>query len=481
MRFSLLFIFILIIEAGAITGCRKDGDTYMNNEVSCGFPFPQHTQYAIDPMLPSNKTREQMDAMIIDLFKKILRYDLIVDANAPMTKDEFRMVIRHSQDWEVSEGYVDVSHINVSESQGYGMMIMAYMAGCEEMLNLAKKDWIFGSTGIKDYYDAMLRTVLAYPSIVAPNLFAWELKGYPKDGFNKTGFKVVDDVKTAPFIRPDDGDSATDGDMDIIYSLILADRQWGSDGKYNYIEIALRMLADLWEYCVHDEYHTLLLGDWAKSAKGIHKNASRPSDFIISHLKVFKAVDASHNWQAVIDATYNVIKEIRDSQNRIGNTNGLMPDFVIRGDAGWEIPIDNILEDDDGSFAYNACRVPWRLGTDYLLFGNTAIGDSSLFDYVIKPLDDFARSYTKGNLNKFGPLYMDGKPFDWEDAGLFAPPFLVTASAVGADQDWVNSFWSNTFCVDFKEINSYSADTYGDYIKILVMLTVSGNYWIPIK
>jgi hypothetical protein len=430
-------------------------------------------------MFPADKTREQMDAMIIDLFKNILQNELIVDASAPAAKDEFRMVIRHSQEWEVDEGYVDVSHVNVSESQGYGMMIMAYMAGCEKMLNFTKKDWIFGSAGIKDYYDAMLRTVLAYPRIVAPNLFAWELTGYPRDGDNQTGYKIVNGVKTAPFNRPSDSDSATDGDMDIIYSLILADRQWGSDGKYNYMEIALRMLADLWDYCVHDEYHTLLLGDWAKNSSE-HSDATRPSDFIISHLKVFKAVDASHDWQAVVDATYNVIKEIRDSQNKIGNTNGLMPDFVIRGVSGWEIPEENILEDDDGSFAYNACRVPWRLGTDYLLFGNSVMGDSSLFNYIIKPLDDFARSYSKGNLGKFGPLYMDGEPFSWTDADLFASPFLVTASAVGADQAWVNSFWSSK-SDDFEGIGAYNEDTYGDYIKLLVMLTASGNYWLPVK
>jgi hypothetical protein len=247
------------------------------------------------------------------------------------------------------------------------------------------------------------------------------------------------------------------------------------------MEIALRMLADLWEYCVHDEYHTLLLGDWAKNAGKVYKDATRPSDFIIDHLKVFKAVDMSHNWQAVIDATYNVIKEIRDGQNKIGNTNGLMPDFAIRGDSGWEIPEENILEDDDGAFAYNACRVPWRLGTDYLLFGNTVMGNSSLFDYIIKPLDDFARMYSKGDLSNFGPLYMDGKPFDWTDAGLFAPPFLVTASAAGIDQAWVNSFWSNVPNGDFQGINAYGADTYADYIKLLVMLTASGNYWLPVK
>jgi hypothetical protein len=436
------------------------------------YPFPHYTEYAVTPMMPDNKTKKGIEDIIISLFRNILLNDLIVDSNAPQNRDEFRMVIRHSQE---DDRTVKVSHINVSESQGYGMMIIAYMAGCEERLNFSENNWIFGSTSLKDYYDAMLRTVMAFPSIVAPRLFTWELFGYPSaENTNRTGYKTANGIKSAPFtLDRRGGDSATDGDMDIIYSLILADRQWGSSGKYNYLGIAKNMLDDLWKYCVHDEYHTLLVGDWAKeSGYDISADASRPSDFILSHLKTYKKVDTDHNWQAVIDATYNIIKEIRDGQNAAGNNNGLMPDFVIRGESGWEIPDENFIEDYDGDFSYNACRVPWRLGTDYLLYGNTAIGNSSLYDLIIKPLNDFARKYTNGNPRKLGPMFMNGKPFSWTDPDLFAPPFLVTAVA-GANQEWVNALWS------FNGLAKYNRDTYGDYIKLLVMLTVSGAYWRP--
>jgi hypothetical protein len=438
-------------------------------------PFPYYTKYAVTPMMPDNKTKKISEDAIISLFRNILLNDLIIDSNAPQNKDEFRMVIRHSQELEENEKSVKASHINVSESQGYGMMIIAYMAGSEEKLKFSEDNWIFGSTNLKDYYDAMLRTVIAFPSVIAPSLFTWELFGFPADKRNRNGYKTLKGIKTAPF-TPDnrESDCATDGDMDIIYSLILADRQWGSCGKYNYINIAKNMLNDLWKYCVHDKYHTLLLGDWAKNSDNdVSANASRPSDFIISHLKTYKEVDPEHNWQAVIDATYNLIKEIRDGQNAKGNNNGLMPDFVTRGKAGWEIPCENFIEDYDGDFSYNACRVPWRLGTDYLLYGNTTIGNSSLYDLIIKPLDDFAKNYTGGSPEKLGPLYMNGKPFDWTEPDLFAPPFLVTAAAAGINQEWVNALWN------FSGLAKYNSDTYGDYIKLLVMLTVSGGYWKP--
>jgi hypothetical protein len=472
----LLAVFISIIAGCMGKNNRTAAKTKSSNSTLMPqYPFPYYTEYAVTPMMPNNKTQKILEDTIISLFRNILLNDLIVDSNAPQTRDEFRMVIRHSQEWEVNEGTTEVSHINVSESQGYGMMIMAYMAGCEEKLTFSENNWIFGCTSLKDYYDAMLRTVIAFPSVIASRLFTWELFGFPSGEGSKTGYKTANGIKTAPF-TPDSGggDCATDGDMDIIYSLIIADRQWGSVGKYNYINIAKNMLDDLWDYCVHDEYQTLLLGDWAKNlAYDISANASRPSDFIISHLKTYREVDPDHNWQAVIDATYNIIKEIRNGQNAAGNKNGLMPDFVIRGESGWEIPSENFIEDYDGDFSYNACRIPWRLGTDYLLHGNTAIGNSSLYDLIIKPLDDFARNYTGGNHRKFGPLYMDGKPFSWTDPDLFAAPFLVTAAAAGKNQEWVNALWN------FNGLAKYNGDTYGDYIKLLVMLTVSGSYWQP--
>jgi len=475
----ILIAVFIIITAGNMAKNNKTADEAisLNNAPAAQFPFPHYTTYAVSPMPPDNKTQKEIEDTVINLFRNVLLNDLIVDSNAPQTRDEFRMVFRHSQEWEVNEGTVKVSHINVSESQGYGMMIIAYMAGCEKKLKFTESDWIFGSTNLKDYYDAMLRAVMAFPSVIAPRLFTWELFGFPPEKGNRTGYKTANGVKTAPF-TPDSGggDCATDGDMDIIYSLILADRQWGSGGKYNYIDIAKNMLDDLWKYCVHDKYHTLLLGDWAKdSANDVSANASRPSDFIISHLKTYKEVDPDHNWQAVIDATYNIIKEVRSNQNAAGYNNGLMPDFVTRGEGGWEIPGENFIEDYDGDFSYNACRVPWRLGTDYLLYGNTAIGNSSLYDLIIKPLDDFAVNRTGGNPEKLGPLYMNGDPFDWTDPDLFAPPFLVTAAAAGANRKWINALWN------FNGLKKYNGDTYGDYIKLLVMLTVSGGYWLPEK
>jgi hypothetical protein len=509
---------VLLLTAGAVViwGCRSIGTKV--GEVSSNFPFPQHAafNYANNPVLPTTKTQSQMDKIIVGLFREILLNNLIVDENGPQNKDEFRMVNWHSLAYEIQEGMLDHSHINVSESMGYGMLMMAYMAGCEKDLRLKKKEWIFGCTSIKEYYDAMLRTVLEYPSIIAPNLFTWQLYGHTDKGtkFSEfiedwesendgyTGFAInKDGVKTAPFTRDsEDGDSATDGDMDIIYSLIIADKQWGSDGRYNYLEIARAMLNDLWQYCVHPVYKTLLLGDWASKGgdKGdntlsaMQMSATRPSDFIISHLKAYQAVDSAHNWQEVINATYGVIKDVyANVKVKHGASRGLLPDFVIRNNAGtvWIVPEGFVLEDEDsdGKYAYNACRVPWRLGTDYLLYGgNVTVPGLNLFSETIVPLNKLAAEiYESADADIFGPLDLAGYGFwsddyddpdydwhNWNDPQTFTAPFLVTAAAAG-DQKLVNNLWN------WEGLEEFWCDTWGDYIKIIVMLTASGNYWKP--
>ena len=478
----LAVVALLVVGCATVTG--RDRAQARGDEPR--FPFPQHAfdRLAVAPMLPTFKTRAEMDGMIVDLFRQILRNDLIVDSGGPRTGDGFRMVFRHFQD-EVAHGMLDVSHIATSESQGYGMVILAYMAGSEEMLGLSPGEWIFGSTSLRDYFDAMLRTVLEFPSSRSTHLFAGRLLGYREpDGENRGGYRVDGaGVRTAPFARDAITGSATNGDMDIIYALVLADRQWGSGGRYDYIGIARNMLADLWRFCVHDEHHVLLLGDWAKTAANpVHGSAIRTSDFMLGHLKAFRDVDPAHDWQLVIDASLNAIADIRNAQDKLGNRNGFLPDFAVRGSGGWEVPRGNILGSYDNAFAFVAAHVPWRLGTAYLLFGDVPIGDSGLYRRIIRPLDDFARTFTHGvYLVGLGPMHMDGTSFEWVDPNWFVPPLAVTAAAVGAGRPWVDAFWGHIpqHRWDFQGLGAYLGDTNGDYVRLLVLLTITGNHWIP--
>jgi endo-1,4-beta-D-glucanase Y len=476
-KLTALFLSLLLI-AGCVSS-EPPPDEAGSNEYAAGQvpdgaparPFPTDGGYVIPPMLPDNKTEAERHEMMINLLREILLNNLIVDSNGPQDRENFRMVLEHTG----HDG-----NINVSESQGYGMMILAYMAGSEDALGLPEDEWRNGSVNLKDYFDAMLRTVIAFPSVSVPGttLFAWKLLGDPQGEGS---------AKTAHFVRDPNGSSATDGDMDIIYALLLADKQWGSGTRFNgrsYMDIALNMLEDLWKYCVHDEYYTLRLGDWARFSPGRLRNATRPSDFILSHLKAYKEADPSHDWQKVLDATYEVISDIRGAENAGGRSNGLLPDFVVRGENRWEVPEGRILEaNTDNAYGYNSVRVPWRLGTYYMLSGNTAI-----LEDIISPIDIFAQEYSEGNPAEFSRARMDGSRIGTTDPGTFAAPFLVAAAANGQDQAWVNTFydgWYEWLNIDgsWQErragMDTHRNNHYGDYIQLLALIAANGYWWAP--
>jgi len=103
----------------------------------------------------------------------------------------------------------------------------------------------------------------------------------------------------------------------------------------------------------------------------------------------------------------------------------------------------------------------------------------SLFNYSIKPLNDFAKARVGNDRNTMSGL---GTNYNLHEAianssqradSGFASPFLVTAAAMQNDQEWVDAFWN------YAGLSSFNNNWYADYYKLIVMITASGNYWKP--
>ena len=107
----------------------------------------------------------------------------------PYTADETRYYVYYSEDTYTGGDPVPVT---VSEAHGYGMLITVSMADYD--------------SEAKDLFDGMVRYYLAHPSEIGPHLMAWQQSD---NGSTLT--------------ETDGADSATDGDMDIAYALLLAD------------------------------------------------------------------------------------------------------------------------------------------------------------------------------------------------------------------------------------------------------------------
>lgn len=352
----------------------------------------------------------------------------------PYVTDETQYYVFYG-DQTYSEAGYEVE-VTVSEAHGYGMLIAASMSDYD---NEAKK-----------IFDGMYRYYQSHLSEIGPNLMAWQQ--------NDNGKAIVNSSSGA--------DSATDGDMDIAYALLMADSIWGSDGEINYKQSAVDVINDIMTYEVNKTDWVLQLGDWVygSSENDTYYSATRSSDFIMQYMPVFAEATGDERWLKLYENTYNIINKIVD---KCGT--GILPDFIIKDSATGEfIPAPaNLLEsENDGNYYYNACRTPWRISMDYLINGNE---DALKFANAI---NNFIISKTGGDpWNIMAGYAPDGTTIsDWNDL-CFDAPFLISA-ACGDNMNWHDSVRDM--------ILNYGEDVYfGDTITMLCLIVDDGCWIVP--
>ncbi|MBQ4900287.1 S-layer homology domain-containing protein [Paenibacillus sp. Marseille-P2973] len=405
-------------------------------------PFPQHMKYTTGSIKPNHVTQEQMDKevkLLYDQYKK--KY---IKAN-PYDKSQYYV-------W-YNDGGWNGDAITVSEAHGYGMMITALMAGHDKEA--------------KDLFDGMYRYFRAHPSALHPDLMAWQQADRDGAIYNVNGT-----------------DSAIDGDMDIAYSLLLADKQWGSAGKINYRAEAIKVIRAILESEVHPDHFHLQLGDWVPGSKGgpDFKNATRPSDFMLQHMKEFYKATGDERWLKVIEKTYGIVNSVVSTYSP---STGLLPDFLYLDEKDgtykpvseftWNTESGYFLESEfDGAYNYNSCRTPWRIGTDFLLTGDKGALKqlTTLNQFVTSKHDEPGQIWSGYSL--------DGKTklSEWDGGLDFTAPMMVSAMVDSSNQQWLNDLWDyHTDAVNPTEVEwSYY---YGNSIRLLSMIVVSGNWWSP--
>lgn len=309
----------------------------------------------------------------------------------------------------------------VSEAQGYGMNIVPLMAGYDP--------------DAKAEFDGLWKFVQTH--LDGQGMLLWTVDGQSCE-------------------YADDGtpDSATDGDLDVGYGLILADRQWGGYGT-----AAKDWLAKLYKADVAPDGHLKCEDDGPD-------NDARPSDFMLDHLRAFAAYDKAHDWTKVITRTEALVNQFT---TRYSPNAGLLSDFVVQADTSSPKPAPKgYMEDTDDIWGYNSLRVPWHLGTDALLYGgsvalNTAKKESANF-----------KSHAGGDPAKIYPHYkLDGTPTMTGDRSEAANNSAGVAAMAAGDQGWTDALWN------FMAGNPYGDTYYGETIKMLCYLVMSGNYWAP--
>jgi endo-1,4-beta-D-glucanase Y len=325
----------------------------------------------------------------------------------------------------------DADHPYVAEGQGYGMVIVAMMAGAD--------------ANAKTIFDGMVKYMLAHPSVNNADLLAAE---------QDTACRSVNG-----------SDSATDGDMDVAYGLLLADRQWGSTGTFNYKQLAVRHINAIKASEVNPTSHLLKLGDWSSCCDSLYWT-TRPSDYMIDHMRSFRAATGDTAWDTILSAHQSIITNL---QAQYAPSTGLLPDFVVNTDTTARPAPGEVLEDpNDGKYFWNSCRTPWHIGTDAITSGNAASLASA------RKMNTWIKSKTGGNPNNIAVGYsLAGTAIDSGSEPAFFAPFAVAATTDPGSQAWLDALWTKMVNTMFT-----SSDYYSTSIQLQVMITVSGNYWI---
>jgi hypothetical protein len=393
-------------------------------------PFPQHISYSRDIILPDQYSRGQLDDSVASFYKA--------------WKNRYiRRGCGPGQSYVWFEGSSSQKR-SVSEAQGYGMIITAMMAGYDD--------------SAETIYNELFHYCRAHPAKTDPSLMAWaQLKG----------------------CRDLDETTASDGDMDIAYSLVLADAQWGSRGAVNYLEEARHMIKSILKQEINHKIFSVLLSDAIEPDSKDYADM-RSSDYMPAHFRLFGKLSGDSAWKKAIDNNYRLFGYM---QKTYSPEAGLMPDFITHihasadQDASAGAPArPHYLESRyDGRYYYNACRVPWRIAEDYILNG-----DQRAAGFVEK-INHWIRSTTKGDPDNISAGYsLDGNdlPHHYFEALSFIVPFAISGM-VNRDHNpearvWLNKLWK--YIVDFR-LRQF--DYYDNSIKMIGLIILSGNYWAP--
>ncbi|RYF28120.1 MAG: hypothetical protein EOO17_05335 [Chloroflexi bacterium] len=153
--------------------------------------------------------------------------------------------------------------------------------------------------------------------------------------------------------------TATDADIDIAFSLLMAAGRW-SDPKYKWD--AVDVIKSIWEQEV-----VIINGKPVLVASDIEKNnltsvIVNPSYFSPHAFRVFAKADPSHDWLALVDSSYDILEQAGDLPLDAPSSAGLTPNWIrVDRTTGAVIPSPEY----DSNYGYDAIRTPWRLALDW--------------------------------------------------------------------------------------------------------------------
>jgi len=416
--YTLLISFLVIISCNADDPVKDKSIAVEGNndlKVQPKKPFPTNVNF-LNCIKPNHLTQDELNSALSEYYDN-WKWRYVRQSNGVTPGGGYYVKMQGTGG--------DGNEITTSEAHGYGMIIFSLMAGYDEEA--------------KQYFDGFFNMFDKHRSTSNPYLMSWVIHKSEKASYDKG--------------------SATDGDLDIAYALLLAHKQWGSEGEINYLSHAIDIInLGIKKADMSIQTNRVLLGDWDKN-----HYSTRSSDWMAGHFRAFHKVTNDGFWLDAADTIYDLIQSL--THNYSFET-GLMPDFVV-GDTPKPAPeyyLDEFKDTDE--YNWNACRYPWRITCDYAHNGSVEARKA-----MIK-LMDFIVGQTDGNPDQIkAGYYLNGKPLRTYSSGAFTGPLVSAAITDAKYQDYLNKGWD--------QIIQIQEGYYSDTLCLLNMLLITGNWWAP--
>jgi endo-1,4-beta-D-glucanase Y len=384
-------------------------------------PFPNKGNYFSGAILP-NVDEATRNEKVIQFYKAWKKRYLKSFNNDSVRGNDTLKYVHYTREDKIG------NVISCSEGHGFGMVITALMAGVD-------------STAYDDFVK-LFNWYKKFKTSPSGTLMAWRQNRLGKNCDGNT--------------------TATDGDMDMAYALLLAHHQWGSDGKINFLDEAKNDIEAIYLADISYKYKLIELGDWVRS--GIHAKTTRFCDHMLDHMDVFAKATNDNKWTEIIDSAYSCINQAAH------DSTGLLPDFAYFNDTTFVAHEPNYLEGPyDGYYYYNSCRAPWRIAMNYIVNGDDRAND------VLNKLNNWIKTSTGGDGAKIrGGYKLDGTQLNSYSDMSFSAPFGVAAMIDSSHQQWLDEMWGTIVSRPI-EREKY----FGNSIKMICLITMSGNWWVP--
>lgn len=268
------------------------------------YPFPQNVDYP-----HAAACTKFNETQLTNLYKQWLNnyYEVDPNASSGMARIKF-----------------DESQYTVSEGIAYGMIIFVYMDNAE-LKTQEKFDKLW------KYYEHFSN---------GNGVMNWkiqEFSGPTSNGYN----------------------GATDAELDVALTLLMAHEQWGSSGDVNYLAKAETLISKIYDHEVSSN-GLIKVGDgWGSDGDYIRN----PCYVTTAAVKLFADAQTKYgfsqtrDWDKVLTASYDFLDKAANDDT------GLVPDWCDND--------GNKINGRGYDYYYDACRMPWRTAWDYAWFGNS--------------------------------------------------------------------------------------------------------------